>query len=148
MDTVRTDVSVAGAGARSASSPTYQAFWILHLAFIVAPTLAGLDKFFNILTNWEHYLAPAFARFLPLSPHVFMRVVGVVELAAALIVALKPRIGAYVVAAWLGAIIIDLVALGGVLDVALRDLGLLLGALALGRLSAVFDAARPRRRAA
>ncbi|MGA9521742.1 MAG: hypothetical protein WBV82_09770 [Myxococcaceae bacterium] len=116
----------------------YQAFRILHVAFIVAPTIAGLDKFFYLLTDWSRYLAPPLASAFGARP--FMYVVGVIEIAAGLLVAVKPKIGAYVVAAWLFGIICNLVWLsalvpGNYLDIALRDFGLMLGALALGRLA-------------
>jgi hypothetical protein len=130
----------AGQAARSdIHEPTYQAFQILHWGFVAAPFLAGIDKFFNVLTRWETYLSPAFAKLSPLSSHATMTAVGVVEMVAALIVAIKPRIGAYVVAAWLAGIILNLLLLGRAYDVALRDLGLFLGALALGRLCEVYD---------
>lgn len=119
--------------------PTYQAFQILHWGFVAAPFLAGIDKFFNVLTRWETYLSPAFAKLSPLSSHATMMAVGVVEMLAAVIVAVKPRFGAYVVAAWLAGIMLNLLLLGHAYDVALRDLGLFLGALALGRLSEVYD---------
>jgi hypothetical protein len=121
-------------------SPTYQAYQILHWGFVAAPVIAGADKFLHLLTNWDQYLAPALTRISPLGTHGTMLVVGIVEVVAGLVVAMKPRIGAYVVAAWLLGIILDLVLLGSFLDVALRDFGLFLGALALGRLSAVYDA--------
>jgi hypothetical protein len=120
----------------AASAPWYQAFRILQVGFIVAPTIAGLDKFFRLLVNWDQYLAPAIARMLPVSGRVFMMLVGVVEIAAGLLVALKPKLGGAVVAAWLAAIILNLVIAGAYWDVALRDLGLMLGALALSRLAA------------
>ena len=116
-----------------------QAYELLHWGFVVAPAVAGADKFFNLLTNWEKYLAPPIASLVPLSPKSFMGIVGIVELAAALLVLLKPKIGAYVVAAWLAGIIVNLVIVGGYLDIALRDFGLFLGALALGRLSHELD---------
>jgi hypothetical protein len=119
--------------------PSYQAFQILHWGFVAAPFLAGIDKFFNLLTHWEGYLSPAFAKLSPFSPHATMQVVGVVEMIAAVLVAIRPRIGAHVVAAWLFGIILNLVFLGHGYDIALRDLGLLLGALALGRLSVLHD---------
>src|SRR5947207_1277002 len=87
--------------------PSYQA-QLLHWGFVAAPVIAGADKFVGVLTNWDRYLAADIARVLPFGPHVFMMIVGVVELAAALVVALKPRIGAYVVAAWLAGIIANL----------------------------------------
>jgi len=89
--------------------------------------------------NWEKYLAPSFLNLSPLNAAATMRAVGVVEIVAALVVALRPRIGAYVVAAWLAGIILNLLLVGGYYDVALRDFGLVLGALALGRLSATYD---------
>jgi hypothetical protein len=119
-----------------------------HVGFIVAPTIAGLDKFFHLLVNWDQYLAPQIARLLPMGTHGFMLVVGVIEMAAGLLVALKPRIGAYVVAAWLGGIVINLLIHGSYFDIALRDFGLMLGALALGRLSEVSDRRRGRKTAA
>ena len=117
------------------SRPAYQAYQILYIGFIVAPALAGLDKFTHVLTNWDQYLAPAVERLLPISGHTFMLFVGIVEIVAASLVAVRPRIGAYVVAAWLFGIVINLLLIPGYLDIALRDFGLALGALALARLS-------------
>jgi hypothetical protein len=117
------------------SRPAYQAYQILHLAFTAAPILAGLDKFFHLLTNWDMYLAPWVARLLPVSAHEFMLGVGVIEVIAGVLVAFRPRIGAPVVALWLVGIIANLVSMGAYFDIALRDLGLSLGALALWRLS-------------
>ena len=122
-----------------AHTPAYQAFQILHWGFVAAPVIAGADKFLHLLTNWDQYLAPALARMSPLGTHGTMLVVGVVEMSAGLVVALKPRIGAYVVAAWLVGIILNLLLLGSFFDIALRDFGLFLAALALGRLSTVYD---------
>ena len=122
-----------------AQSPAYQAYQILHWGFVAAPVLAGADKFLHLLTNWDQYLAPGLARLSPLGVHGTLLVVGVVEVVAGLVVAIKPRIGAYVVAAWLVGIILNLLLLGSFFDVALRDFGLFLGALALGRLSEVYD---------
>ena len=118
--------------------PAYQAYQILYIVFIVAPFLAGLDKFTNLLANWEQYLAPGVERLLPISGHTFMLLVGIVEMAAAVLVALRPRIGAYVVAAWLLGIIVNLLLIPGYFDVALRDFGLALAALAFARLSEEF----------
>src|SRR5947207_1652717 len=108
-------MNVGAAGARpatgvsiSASSPAYQAYQILHWGFVLAPLVAGLDKFFNFLVDWSQYLAPRIAQMLPLTPQLFMRAMGVVEIIAALIVAFKPRIGGYIVALWLWAIIVNL----------------------------------------
>lgn len=119
--------------------PAYQAYLLLHIAFTVAPILAGLDKFAHVLVNWDQYLAPVIARILPGGGHNFMLLVGVVEIVAGLIVAVKPRVGGYIVAAWLVGIIINLLLAGGYFDIALRDLGLALGALALSRLSQDYD---------
>ena len=120
--------------------PAYQAYQILHVGFVVAPILAGVDKFLHVLTNWDMYLAPVIARLSPIGGHGFMLLVGVIEIVAGLLVALKPRIGAYVVAAWLVGIIVNLLMIPGFFDIALRDLGLALGALALARLSAQYGA--------
>ena len=124
------------------SRPAHQAFQILYLGFIVAPFLAGADKFAHFLTNWDQYLAPVVAGVLPVSGHTFMLFVGIVEMSAAVLVAARPRIGAYVVVAWLLGIIFNLLLILGYFDVALRDFGLALGALALARLSEEF--AEPR----
>jgi hypothetical protein len=126
--------------------PAYQAYQILYIGFIVAPFLAGLDKFTNFLVNWEQYLAPAVEQLLPITGHTFMLVVGIVEMAAAGLVAVRPRIGAYVVAAWLLGIIVNLLLIPGYFDVALRDFGLALAALALARLSEEFVEAPVRAR--
>lgn len=112
-----------------------EAYQLLHVAFVVAPLVAGFDKFFHVLTNWDKYLSPRVASALPISTHSFMGVVGVIEIVAAVIVLVRPRVGAYIVAAWLVGIMANLIITGGYLDVALRDLGLFLGALALARLS-------------
>jgi len=118
-----------------ASEPSYQAYQILHLGFTVAPILMGLDKFLGLLVNWDQYL-PAFANnVLGGYGHEFLDVVGVIEIVAGIGVFLKPKIFAYVVAAWLGLIIVNLLMIPGYFDVALRDFGLLLAAVALGRLS-------------
>lgn len=130
--------------AEIAKSPERQAYEILHWGFVAAPVLAGLDKFAGLLTNWDAYVAPPIARVLGSATHGFMLVVGIVEIAAGLLVAVKPRIGAWVVAGWLGAIIVDLLMSGRWFDIALRDFGLMLAALALGRLATVYD--RPRAR--
>ena len=113
----------------------YQAYTLLRIAFTVAPIAFGLDKFCNILTDWEQYLAPQIDNLIPGTAHQAMLAVGVVEVIAGLLVAVLPRIGGYVVAAWLAGIIINLLLIGGYYDVALRDFGLLVGALALARLA-------------
>ena len=122
---VQTDVSDA----------RYEAYRILHLAFIVAPIVAGLDKFFNLLVNWEQYLPPFANRLLGGHGHEFMLVVGVIEIVAGLGVAFKPKVFAYVVSLWLLLIVVNLLMIPGYYDVALRDFGLALAALALARLS-------------
>lgn len=118
--------------------PAYRAFQLLYLSFIVAPLVAGLDKFTHFLADWDKYLAPAVAGLLPVSGHTFMLIVGVVEIVAASLVAVRPQIGAYVVAAWLAGIVVNLLLTGTYFDIALRDFGLMLGALALARLSEDF----------
>lgn len=120
-------------------TPAYQAYQILHAAFVIAPILAGIDKFLHWLTNWDMYLAPAIASLSPIGGHGLMLAVGVIEIIAGVIVAFRPRIGAYIVMAWLLAIIVNLLLIPGYFDIALRDFGLALGALALARLSAVYD---------
>lgn len=126
-------------GERLKSDPAYQAFVIMRVAFTVAPILFGLDKFFNVMVDWEQYLAPWINDIVPGSASTAMHLVGVVEIVAGVFVALKPRYGAYVVAAWLGGIIVDLLTYSGYYDVALRDFGLMLGALTLARLASVYD---------
>jgi hypothetical protein len=116
-------------------SGSHQAFLILRFGFTVAPIIAGLDKFLHLLTNWDKYLAPAVPNALGIQPHTFMMIVGVVEIAAGLVVAFAPRFGGYLVAGWLVGIMLNLIVVGGYLDVALRDLGLFLGAIALARLA-------------
>jgi uncharacterized membrane protein YphA (DoxX/SURF4 family) len=120
-------------------SPAYQAFRILQFGFTVAPILAGLDKFFHFLVNWDQYLPGVVTRVSPIPPHTLMLAVGVIEIVAGIGVALKPRIFAYIVAAWLAVIIINLLLIPGYFDIALRDFGLLLAALALARLSQQFE---------
>jgi hypothetical protein len=117
---------------------TRQAFLLLRTVFTVAPILFGLDKFVGLLTNWDRYLAPQIDALVPGTAHQAMLVVGVVEIVAGLLVAVAPRIGGYVVAAWLAGIIVNLLLLGDYYDVALRDFGLLVGALALARLATAF----------
>ncbi len=116
----------------------YQAFLLLRTAFTLAPIVFGLDKFFNVLTDWEGYLAPAINDIVPGSGHQAMLVVGVVEIAAGVLVAFRPHIGGYVVAAWLAGIIVNLLLIPGFYDIALRDFGLFVAALALARLAVAF----------
>lgn len=122
-----------------ASRPAYQAYQVLHLGFTVAPIVAGLDKFFNLLVNWEQYLPPFVTNLVGSNSHYLMLVVGVIEIIAGLGVAFKPKIFAYVVSAWLLLIIANLLMIPGYFDVALRDFGLALAAFALARLSREFD---------
>ena len=117
----------------------YQAFVLLRVAFAVAPIAFGLDKFFNVLVDWPIYLAPWIDDLAPGSAQDFMYVVGAIEIVAGVLVAIKPRYGAYVVAAWLAGIIVCLLTLSGYYDIALRDFGLMLGALTLARLASVYD---------
>ncbi len=119
--------------------PRYQAFLLLRIAFTVAPIAFGLDKFFNVLVDWPTYLAPWIDDIAPGSAQDFMYFVGVIEIVAGVLVALKPRYAAYVVAAWLAGIIFNLLTASGFYDIALRDFGLMLGALTLARLASVYD---------
>jgi hypothetical protein len=120
-------------------NPAYQAYLLLRTGFVVAPILFGLDKFTNLLADWTTYLAPALDRLVPGSATGAMVAVGVVEVVAGLVVAVRPRVGGYLVAAWLAGIITNLLLLGDHYDVALRDFGLLLAALALARLATAFQ---------
>jgi hypothetical protein len=120
------------------SNPTYQAYQILHMGFAAAPILAGIDKFFHLLCNWDQYLSPWVARLSPVSGHTLMLAAGVVEAAAGVLVAIRPRLGAPVVGVWLCLIMVNLLSMGSYFDVALRDLGLALGAFALWRLASEF----------
>jgi uncharacterized membrane protein YphA (DoxX/SURF4 family) len=125
--------------------PRYQAFALMRVAFTVAPIAFGLDKFFNVLVDWPRYLAPWIDDIVPGSDQQAMYVVGGVEILAGVLVALKPRYGAYVVAAWLAGICLNLVTYSGFYDIALRDFGLMLGALALARLASIYDPPLRRR---
>jgi uncharacterized membrane protein YphA (DoxX/SURF4 family) len=138
-------------------NPVYQAYMLLRVGFTAAPILFGLDKFFNWMVDWTDYLAPWVNDIVPGSGQDFMYFVGVVEIAAGILVAVAPRLGAYVVAAWLAGIIVNLLTVDPptYYDIALRDFGLMLGALTLGRLAGAFHTARavspaqePLRRAA
>lgn len=127
--------------------PAEQALLLLRTVFTVAPIAFGLDKFVNLLTDWPGYLAPFVDRLVPGTAQQAMYAVGVIEIVAGLLVAVRPKHGAVVVAAWLAGIIVNLLILGDFYDVALRDFGLLVGALALWRLTGrgPADPARPRR---
>jgi len=139
------DVPRAAVARRPAGfqDPAYQAFWLLRIAFVAAPLLFGLDKFFDWLVDWERYLAPEINDIIPGNAHQAMLAVGLVEIVAGLVVAVRPRFGGYLVAAWLAGIILNLVMIGDYYDVALRDFGLLLAALTLARLATAFPARRP-----
>src|SRR4051812_24800976 len=123
--------------------PLHQAFWLLRIGFTVAPILFGLDKFAHVLVNWDKYLAPEFTDLFNAKAHTLMYAVGAIEIVAGLVVAVRPRLGGYLVAAWLAGIIVNLLLLGDFYDIALRDFGLLLGALTLARLAVVFPPGRP-----
>lgn len=120
-------------------NPGYQAYQILRVGFTAAPIIAGMDKFFHLLVNWDQYLPSVVNRMMGGHGHELMLAVGVIEIVAGIGVFIKPKIFAYVVAAWLVIIIGNLLMVPGFYDVALRDLGLALGALALGRLSSTYD---------
>lgn len=129
----------ASAMERSWDDPAYQAFTLLRLAFTLAPILFGIDKFAGVMVDWEIYLAPWLNDIIPGTADEAMYAIGVIEIAAGIAVAFKPRYGAYLVAAWLGGIIINLLSYSGYYDIALRDFGLMLGALTLARLAVKFD---------
>src|SRR5437763_16703932 len=119
--------------------PRYQAYALMRLTFTVAPIAFGVDKYFNVLVHWPNYLAPWINNIAPGSGQDFMYFVGAVEILAGLVVAIKPRYGAYLVAGWLAGIVINLLSYSGFYDIALRDFGLMLSALTLARLAAVYD---------
>ena len=122
--------------------PSYQAFLLLRTVFTVAPILFGLDKFTNILVDWPIYLASWIDDIVPGTAQQAMYAVGVIEIVAGIAVALMPRFGAWLVAAWLAGIILNLLTLPGYYDIALRDFGLLIGAVALARLAVKYAPAR------
>jgi hypothetical protein len=126
------------------SDPAAQAFMLLRITFTVAPILFGLDKFAEVMiSDWPKYLASEFNDIIPGSAQDAMYIVGGVEIAAGLVVALSPRFGGLLVAGWLGGIIVSLLLVGGYGDIALRDFGLLLGALTLFRLASAFSEPEP-----
>jgi hypothetical protein len=124
---------------RLKSDPAYQAFWLLRIGFTALPILFGLDKFFDVLVDWEIYLASWINDILPGNATDAMHIVGVVEIVAGFVVLFAPLFGGLLVAAWLGGIILDLLLVGGYGDIALRDFGLLLGALSLSRLASAYS---------
>jgi uncharacterized membrane protein YphA (DoxX/SURF4 family) len=117
----------------------YQAFLLMRVGFTVAPIAFGLDKFWNGMVYWPQYLAPWINSIMPGNAQDFMHFVGAVEIVAGLAVLLKPRFGAYLVAGWLAGIVVNLFSYPGWYDIAVRDFGLMLGALTLGRLASVYD---------
>jgi hypothetical protein len=129
----------AARDSRELSNPAFQAFALLRVGFTVAPILFGLDKFLDWLVDWRIYLASEIDDLIPGNAHQAMLAVGVIEILAGVIVALRPRFGGYLVAAWLGGIIVNLLLQADYYDIALRDFGLMIGALALARLAAAFD---------
>ncbi|MEV0686737.1 hypothetical protein AB0I35_22985 [Nocardia sp. NPDC050378] len=130
----------------SVKDPGYQAFWALRLGFGVLPILFGLDKFITLLTaDWTRYLADSFDTLAPGDANTAMQIVGVVEIVAGIAVLLLPRLGAPLVAVWLGAIIVDLLMVGGYGDIALRDFGLMAAALVLTRLAWAYPNGLPVR---
>lgn len=127
------------------TDPGYQAFVILRTGFTVAPILFGLDKFTNLLVDWPTYLAPWIDDVVPGSAQAAMYAVGVIEIVAGIVVALAPRFGGWLVAGWLVGIIVNLLSIPGYYDIALRDFGLLLGAVALARLAQRYHGERQPR---
>jgi uncharacterized membrane protein YphA (DoxX/SURF4 family) len=138
---------MSGVRDRIRSDPAYQGFLLLRIGFTIAPIVFGLDKFTNVLVDWTQYLAPWINDIIPGSASDAMYLVGVIEIVAGIVVGLRPRYGAYLVAAWLAGIIVNLLTYSGYYDIALRDFGLMLAALTLGRLASVYDppGLRPRR---
>jgi len=146
MSTITADRAVTlGTTEQRLDNPAFQAFTLLRIGFTVAPILFGLDKFLDWLVDWRIYLAPEINDLVPGNAHQALLAVGVVEIVAGLVVALRPKFGGYLVAAWLAGIITNLLLQADYYDVALRDFGLLLAALTLARLATAFD--RPPARA-
>jgi uncharacterized membrane protein YphA (DoxX/SURF4 family) len=127
--------------------PAYHGYMILRVTFVLVPILSGLDKFFNFMVEWPRYLAPWVDDLVPVTPQEFMDVVGAIEIAAGLLVLISARWGSLLVAVWLGGIIVNLLTYSGYYDIALRDFGLFLAALALGRLALAFRSVDARQRA-
>lgn len=130
------------ADVRAIDQPAYQAYLLLYVGFIAAPIIAGADKFLHLLATWQQYLAPQVTTLTGVAPHTFMMGVGIVEIAAGVITAIRPKIGGVIVGLWLCGIIVNLLMLGKFYDIALRDLGLALGAFALSRLAATVERQR------
>ena len=123
------------------ADPAFQAYALLRIGFTVAPILFGLDKFLDWLVDWRIYLAPEIDDIIPGNAHQAMLVVGVIEIVAGILVAVRPKFGGYLVAAWLAGIIANLLLQANFYDIALRDFGLLIAALALARLATAYDRA-------
>ena len=140
------DGHLAAPAAPDVSAAAHQAFWLLRIGFTIAPILFGVDKFFNWTVHWPDYLAGWIDSIVPGSGQDLMYVVGGIEIAAGLLVAVAPRIGAFVVAGWLAGIVVNLLTANApqYYDIALRDFGLMLAALTLGRLSLAVVPARRR----
>jgi uncharacterized membrane protein YphA (DoxX/SURF4 family) len=139
MSAIATEARIPLSAEAVRRDPAAQAFLIMRIAFVVAPILFGLDKFANVLTDdWTRYLSSEFNDIIPGSAAAAMHMVGIVEIVAGLVVLVTPRFGGLLVAAWLGGIILNLLLVGGYGDIALRDFGLLLGALSLSRLAAAY----------
>jgi hypothetical protein len=136
-----------GSTERRLDNPAYQAFTLLRIGFTVAPIVFGLDKFLDWLVDWRVYLAPEINDLVPGNAHQAMLAVGVIEIVAGLVVAVRPKFGGYLVAAWLAGIITNLLLQADFYDIALRDFGLLLAALSLARLATAFDRTPARDRA-
>jgi hypothetical protein len=142
MTTVHLDRPAAIVGTRGdLANPAFQAFALLRVGFTVLPILFGIDKFLDWLVDWRIYLAPEINDIIPGNAHQAMLAVGVIEIVAGLVVAVRPKFGGYLVAAWLGGIIVNLLLQADFYDIALRDFGLLLAALTLARLATAFDRA-------
>ncbi|MER6496093.1 hypothetical protein [Streptomyces griseorubiginosus] len=142
MSSATTSPRTAAPGRALLADPGYQAFAVLRTAFTVAPVLFGLDKFANLLVDWPAYLAPWINDIVPGTAQQAMYAVGVIEIVAGIAVALAPRFGAWLVAAWLAGIIVNLLTIPDYYDIALRDVGLLLAAVALARLAARYHGRR------
>src|SRR3954467_9490292 len=134
--TTPTDVA---ADSTDPANPVFQAFWLLRIGFTVAPIVFGLDKFLDWLVDWRIYLAPEINDLIPGNAHQAMLAIGLIEIVAGLVVAVRPKFGGYLVAAWLGGIIVNLLVQADFYDIALRDFGLLLAAVALARLAVTYD---------
>jgi hypothetical protein len=147
MSTITSDRRLTGSSStteRRLDNPAFQAFSLLRLGFTVAPILFGLDKFLDWLVDWRIYLAPEINDLVPGNAHQAMLAVGVVEIVAGLVVAVRPKFGGYLVAAWLAGIIVNLLLQADFYDIALRDFGLLVAAVALARLATAFEHAPTR----